>query len=98
MSERTVKELCDLAALGVELAKRAGADDAEVVVVDSTELAAQVRLGEPELVHEAGSRALGLRVLRGGRCAVTHTSDLRRDALEDLFWAVLTGKEFLFNR
>jgi hypothetical protein len=22
----------------------------------------------------------------------------RREALEDLFWAVLTGKEFMFNR
>ena len=22
----------------------------------------------------------------------------RREALEDLFWAVLTGREFLFNR
>jgi PmbA protein len=84
MSEATVKELCDLAALAVELAGRAGADNAEVVVVDSSELASQVRLGEPELVHEAGSRGLGLRVLRGGRCAVTHTSDLRREALEAL--------------
>src|SRR5262249_8619852 len=84
VSERTVKELCEFAALTVELARRAGADNAEVVVVDGSELAAQVRLAEPELVHEAGSRRLGLRVLRGGRCAVTHTSDLRREALEAL--------------
>jgi PmbA protein len=35
-------------------------------------------------VQEAGSRALGLRVLRGGRRAVTFTSDLRREALEAL--------------
>ena len=44
---------------------KAGADDAEVLVRDGTELTAKVRLGEPELVQEAGSRALGLRVLRG---------------------------------
>lgn len=80
----TVKELCDLAQLAVEIAKRAGADDAEVLVRDGSELTAKVRLGQPELVQEAGSRALGLRVLRGGRRAVTYTSDLRREALEAL--------------
>jgi PmbA protein len=82
VTEQTVKELCDIAQLAVELAKAAGADDAEVLVRDGTELTAKVRLGEPELVQEAGSRALGLRILRGGRRAVTFTSDLRREALE----------------
>lgn len=84
VTERTVKELCDIAQLAVELAKRAGADDAEVIVRDGSELTAKIRLGEPELVQEAGSRALGLRVLRGGRRAVTYTSELRREALEAL--------------
>ena len=51
---------------------------------DGSELTAKVRLGEPELVQEAGSRALGIRVLKGGRRATTYTSDLRRDALEAL--------------
>lgn len=84
VTEATVKDLCDAAALAVELAKRAGADDAEVLVRDGSELTAKVRLGEPELVQEAGSRALGLRVLVGGKRAVTYTSDLRRDALVEL--------------
>jgi PmbA protein len=84
ITERMVKELCDIAALAVEIARRAGADDAEVTVRDSNDLTAKVRLGEPELVQEAGSRSLGLRVVRGGRCAVTSTSDLRREALEAL--------------
>ena len=84
LTERTVKELCDVAVLTVELAKRAGADHAEVVVHDGSELTAKIRLGEPELIQEAGSRSLGLRVLRGGRRAVTSTSDLRRQALEAL--------------
>ena len=83
-TQRTVAELRDVAALAVELAKRAGADDAEALVREGSELTAKVRLGEPELVQEAGSRALGLRVLRGGRRAVTYTSDLRREALEAL--------------
>jgi PmbA protein len=84
VTEETIQELRDLAQLAVELAKKAGADDAEVLVRDGTELTAKVRLGEPELVQEAGSRALGLRVLLGGRRAVTFTSDLRREALEAL--------------
>ena len=84
LSEKTVQELCDLAQLGVEIAKRAGADHAEVVVREGTELSVKVRLGEAELVQEAGSRVLGLRVLRGARRAVTSTSDLRREALEAL--------------
>jgi PmbA protein len=84
ITEVTVKELCDVAQLAVEIAKKAGADHAEVLVRDGSELTAKVRLGEPELVQEAGSRALGLRVLVGAKRAVTYTSDLRREALEAL--------------
>jgi PmbA protein len=84
VSERRVKELRELAALTVELARKAGADDAEVVVRDGTELTTKIRLGQPELVQEAGSCSLTMRVLRGGRRAGTSTSDLRREALEAL--------------
>jgi PmbA protein len=68
----------------LSLATRAGADGAEVLVRDGSELEVKVRLGEPELVKEAGSRALGLRVLKDGRAAVTYTSDLSRAGLERL--------------
>ncbi|CAN5909003.1 metalloprotease PmbA [soil metagenome] len=84
VTEKTVKELCDVAQLAVEIAKRAGADDVEVLVRDSSELTTKIRLGEVELVQEAGSRGLGLRVTKGGRRAKTSTSDLRREALEAL--------------
>ena len=94
VTEQTVKELCDIAQLAVELAKKAGADDAEVLVRDGSELTAKIRLGEPELVQEAGSRALGLRVLRGGKRAVTYTSDLRREALEALCAETVTLADF----
>ena len=77
-----VKELEDIAARVVELATRAGADAAEVLVRDGSELTAKVRLGEPELVQEAGSRALGLRVFKDQRRAGTYTSDMRPAALE----------------
>jgi PmbA protein len=94
VTEQTIKELCDVAQLAVELAKKAGADDAEVLVRDGSELTAKVRLGNPELVQEAGSRALGLRVLRGGKRAVTYTSDLRREALEALCAETVTLADF----
>jgi PmbA protein len=64
------------------LTLKAGASGAEVLVRDGTELEVKVRLGETELVKEAGSRALGLRVLKDGRSAVTYTSDFSPTALE----------------
>ena len=63
---------------------KAGADGAEVLVRDGTELEVKVRLGEPELIKEAGSRALGLRVIKDERAAVTYTSDLSAAGMERL--------------
>jgi PmbA protein len=68
----------------LSLALAAGADEAEVLARDGSELEVKVRMGEPELVKEAGSRALGLRVIKDGRSAVTYTSDLSRSGLERL--------------
>jgi PmbA protein len=68
----------------LSLALKAGADAAEVLVRDGSELEVKIRLGEPELVKEAGSRALGLRVLKDHRAAVTYTSDLQPDAMARL--------------
>ena len=68
-----------LAALGqrvVDLAKRGGADVAEATVRDGFQLSAKVRAREPELIEEAGSKALGLRVLIGKQVGVSYTSDL----------------------
>jgi PmbA protein len=66
------------------LVLKAGADGAEVLVRDGTELEVKVRLGEPELIKEAGSRALGLRVIKDQRAAVTYTSDLTAAGMERL--------------
>ncbi len=57
-------------------ARAGGADAVEVVYRESAHLSAKVRLGAPELLEEAGSRALGLRVFRGQRVAVAQSSDL----------------------
>ena len=76
-----VTELQGLATQVVALARKAGADASEVLVRDGAELTAKLRLGEPELVQEAASRGLGLRVFKDGRCATTFTSDMRPEAL-----------------
>ncbi len=68
----------------LSLTLRAGADGAEVLVRDGRELEVKIRLGEPELVKEAGSRGLGLRVIKDHRAAVTYTSDFSEAALAKL--------------
>ncbi len=69
----------ELLRLGDEVVARAvegGATLAEASVREGAHLSVKVRLGERELVEEAGSRAVGLRVMVGQRVAVTYTSDL----------------------
>ena len=72
MSER----LLSLAEQVVERATRAGAHVAEAVASQGAELSVKVRLGEPELVQEAASQAIGLRVIVDGRVATAYSSDV----------------------
>ncbi|GAC1352761.1 MAG: TldD/PmbA family protein [Polyangiales bacterium] len=78
------RELANLLAIADDVVKRTragGADVAEVVMRSGSELSARVRLGEPELVEEAGHRGIGMRLMKraaGGeamRVALTSTSD-----------------------
>lgn len=84
ITPQRVQELVSLASSVAERAVAAGADDAEVIVRAGNELTAKVRLGEPELVQEADSQAVGLRVFKDGRAAVTYTSDTRVGPLDAL--------------
>src|SRR6185436_13280381 len=74
----------DLAAQVVAEARRRGADDADVIVIEGTDFVVTVRRSEVETLKEAQSRALGLRVFVGKRCAMSYTSDFGRGALADL--------------
>jgi PmbA protein len=82
MALNDVKELTEIAARACKLAKKHGADAAEAQVQAGGEMEVKIRLGEPELVQEAASKALGLRVFRDHRAALTYTSDLSDAALE----------------
>ncbi len=81
------RALTELGRSVIERAMRAGADVAEAGVHSGAHLSVKVRMGEPELVEEAGSRALGLRVMIGQRVASTYTSDMspsgQRTLIED---------------
>jgi len=81
--DRDLARLLALADDVVDRTRKGGADLAEVIVRSGSELSARVRLGEPELVEEAGHRAIGMRLMKrqpGGadaslRVALTSTSD-----------------------
>jgi PmbA protein len=84
MDDRKTDELFSMAERVVAKARERGADVAEVTARQGSHLSAKVRLGEPELVEEAGSRSLGLRVMLGQQVAVTYTSDLTEGGTERL--------------
>lgn len=75
-------ELLNLADDLVARARRGGADVAEAFARAGSELSVKVRLGETELVEEAGHRSVGMRVMKGRRVALTSTSDLSARGLD----------------
>ncbi len=72
-----------IAAQLLELARRAGAEQADAVAVSSTDSSTDVRLQQIEKISEATSRAVGLRVIVNGRQAVVSTSDVTDAALAE---------------
>ena len=75
-TDDTLSNLLDIGEEVVASAMAKGATVAEATIRYGSHLSTKVRLGEPELVEEAGSRALGMRVMVGRQVAVTYTSDL----------------------
>jgi len=84
------RELATLLAMADEVVRRTrkgGVDVAEVIARSGSELSARVRLGEPELVEEAGHRSLGMRIMKRGsekafRVALTSTSDTTDEGIQ----------------
>jgi len=77
-------DYADLAADIVKQALAAGATDAECTISEGDEFSASVRLRELETLKEAGSRAAGLRILRGLHTGSAYTSDLSADGLRHM--------------
>lgn len=77
----------DLAALGERLldqARKAGADDAEIGIRQSTRFSTRVRQGRVETLTEATSRAIHLRVFTDQRAGTASSSDLREEPVREL--------------
>jgi PmbA protein len=68
----------------IRLAQRAGAEQCDAIAIQYDESEVTVRRGEVDRVVEAGSAAVGLRVIIGGRTAICSSSDLGEAALERL--------------
>jgi len=76
--------LRDLGESLVAYARKCGADEAEVSVVDGYEFNVDVRKGRIETLIEAGSRSAGLRVIKDKRTAYASSSDLDGGTLRRL--------------
>jgi len=77
-------QLTDLAEEMIAFGKKNGADEVEVSIVDGYEFSTDIRFGEIENLLEAGSRYLGLRVIRDKKTAFATTSDLSKETLRRL--------------
>ena len=71
----------DLAQWGLEQARAAGADSAEVLIVSGESLGAGVRMGEVEKLKSSRERRLGVRVFVGKSSATASTAEFERKAL-----------------
>lgn len=78
------EDILSLASDVVERARRLGADEVDAYVVSSTESSVQVRRGAVERIVDAGSHAVGIRVIKGKRTAICSTADLTPQALDQL--------------
>lgn len=78
------KDLVALAEEMVKFAKACGADEVEVSIADGHEFSVDVRMGEIENLVEAGSKSLGLKVIKDKKTAFAASSDLSGETLRYL--------------
>jgi len=76
-----VSGYADMASDIVQQALAAGATDAECTIGQGEEFSANVRLRELETIKEAGSRAVGLRILKGKHTGSAYTSDMTAEGI-----------------
>jgi PmbA protein len=82
--QETSQELMALAESLVTFGRSQGTDEIEVSILDGLEFSVDVRLGKIESLVEAGSRYLGLRVIKDNKTAYATSCDLDTDTLKQL--------------
>lgn len=80
--EKNLDRLQAIAERSLERLRELGTDHAEIAIGTGRDLEVSVREGEVELVKEAGSSGLSVRVVKDGRVATTSTTDFREEALD----------------
>ncbi len=78
------EDLTSLVSDIVDKARRLGADEVDAYVMSSTESSVQVRKGAIERIVDAGSHAVGIRVIKAKRTAICSTADLTPQALDQM--------------
>src|SRR3972149_3331605 len=76
------EDILSIASDIVDKARRLGAGEVDAYVVSSTESSVQVRRGAVERVIDAGSHAVGIRVIKDKRTAICSTADPLRSGTE----------------
>lgn len=77
-------QIQEIAEYVLQEAKKCGADEADVLISQSTVTRIKVRLGKIEELRQSTPKALGLRFFKNKRKALTYTSDLRPESLRKL--------------
>jgi PmbA protein len=87
------KEIQELAAWSIKMAKSAGADECRVGIESERFVQISYRERKPENIKEASTRGLNIEIYANGRYSSQSTSDLRKGALKDFISnAVATTK------
>jgi PmbA protein len=81
--------LQEAAEAAVKLALAEGASEAECTASEGEEFSVGVRMGDVEKLTQAGSRAVGIRVMRGQRAGSSKTSDVSEAGLRAMVKSAL---------
>ena len=81
MKKFTLEELAEHL---ISFGKKNSADQIEISIVDGHEFGVDIRFGEIENLVEAGSRYLGLKVIKDKKTAYATSSDLSLETLQHL--------------
>jgi PmbA protein len=84
MDTTMTQDLSQIAQQLLDIAKRAGAQAADVLVVDGTSVSIDVRDGALEHAERAEGVDIGLRVIQGDRQASVSASDVSADVMEQM--------------
>jgi len=79
-----MQELIKIAERVIKEARRGGADEVDVLINNFTSARIKVRLGKIEELRQSNPRALGIRVFKNKRKALTYTSDLRPESVSTM--------------